>query len=372
MIRTGAVLFLLTILPASSQEFYDLLLKGGHVIDPKNGRNQRLDIAITAGRISRIAPSIAAVQSRSVVDVSDYQVTPGLVDLLAYVDADSTPAGVVPDHNTLRFGVTTVVDAGSSGSTTFERFKTDVIDRADVRVLAFLKVDADTAAAAQVIRKHPRTIVGIRAADGTDDAVRRAITAAESTKTIVMANATANGGLRPGDIGTHLYSRGAPSLDSLLASRKKGVLFDVGHGADGLWFRVAAPAIKQGFLPDIISTGIDRNSVMLPRATMTNVMSKFLAMGLTIEQVIERTTINPAKAIRRTDIGSLEEGGVADIAVFQVRNGRFAFLDSGHAKLTADRELRCLMTVRNGKVVWDADGLSLTDWKNAGPYSNFK
>jgi dihydroorotase len=178
--------------------------------------------------------------------------------------------------------------------------------------------------------------------------------------------------LRAGDIGTHVYGRSTPPLNEMAAARKKGVIFDVGHGTAGLWFRVAVPAIKQGFLPDVISTGMDRESILLPRTTMTNVMSKFLAMGLTFDQVIERTTVNPAKAIRRSDLGSLAEGGNADIAVFELRKGRFGLLDSGHARLTADREVRCVLTIREGKVVWDTEGLSLTDWKNAGPYSNFK
>jgi dihydroorotase len=185
--------------------------------------------------------------------------------------------------------------------------------------------------------------------------------------------------MRPGDIHTHFYGRLTPQLDAdknvqpyMLEARRKGILFDVGHGSGSLWFRIAVPAIKQGFLPDTISTDLHKSSVMLPRATMINVMSKFLAMGLTLDQVIERSTINPAKAIRRPELGSLEEGGIADIAVLEVMNGKFGFLDSGHGKLTSDKALRCVLTVRNGEVVWDTDGLSLTDWRQAGPYSNFK
>jgi dihydroorotase len=101
-------------------------------------------------------------------------------------------------------------------------------------------------------------------------------------------------------------------------------------------------------------------------------MSKFLAIGLTLEQVIERSTINPAKAIRRPDLGSIEQDGIADIAVLEMRRGKVALLDSGHGKLTTDKELRCVLTMRNGDIVWDPEGLSLTDWKEAGPYSNFK
>jgi len=391
----------------SAQEIYDLLLKGGHVIDVKNKRNERLDIAITGERVQKIAPRIAAAQGRRVVEVSDYYVTPGLIDIHTHFDAQGAPLNLNPDHNALRNGVTTAVDAGSSGWKNFEDFKTKVIDRSKTRVLAFLnivgagmygsKVEDDVAqmdveAAARMVRKHSRTIVGIKTAHyqpANWEAVDRAVKAAGLSESIVMVDFHPKPGreyrelilehMRPGDIHTHVFGRLTPQLDPdkkvqpyMLEARKRGVLFDVGHGSGSLWFRIAVPAIQQGFLPDTISTDIHKTSIMLPRATLTNVMSKFLAMGLTLEQVIERSTVNPARAIRRPELGSIEEGGVADLAVLEVRKGQFAFLDSGRAKLTADREIRCILTIRNGEVVWDTEGLSLTDWRDAGPYSNFK
>jgi dihydroorotase len=185
--------------------------------------------------------------------------------------------------------------------------------------------------------------------------------------------------MRPGDVLTHAYSLHVALLDSAknipdyaIAARKRGVLFDVGHGTDGFWFRTAVLAVKGGFLPDTISTDIDKTSIMLPRANMTTTMSKFLNIGLSFEQVIERSTSKPAKAIRRPELGQLSEGGIADIAVFEIQKGRFGFVDSGLGRLMGDRKIRCVMTVRSGRVVWDTEGLSTVDWKDAGPYTNFK
>lgn len=371
-----AIAILVLVLPAASQDVFDLLLKNGHVIDPGNGRSQRLDIAVKGQRIARIAVGIPVAQARKVIDLSDYYVTPGLIDLHASVAPRVTPNGVDPDHNTLRYGVTTVVDAGSSGSATFDQFRKNVIDNAAVRVLAFLNIEPagsfpvsaaikpDPFSAAKVIKQNPQIIVGI-AADATHQAIARK--AAETAGTILMVGTT-DTPARPGDIVTGIYRPNERTVSQLDAARGKGVLFDSG----ALWFRVAVPAIKQGLLPDVISSAMDAASATLPRATLTSAMSKFLAMGLTLEQVIDRTTAKPAKAIRRTDIGSLTEGGFADIAVFRVAKGRFHYLDSGRARLTADTRLRCVLTIRNGEVVWDTEGLSLTDWESAGPYSNFK
>lgn len=343
------------------QEIYDLILKGGHVIDPKNRRNERMDIAIGGGKIRRVAKGIPAVQGRRVVDVSDYYVTPGLVDINGRFDARGIGTGVPADHNALRSGVTTVADGGSVSAAEFEGFKKEVIDTARTRVLAFVRADSAPEAVASLVRKYPETVVGVRAGSANDAAAR---SAAEASKTIVMADAAA--GLRPGDIYTGVYRSAAPGRE------RGGVIYDVGHGADAFRFRVAAPAVKAGLLPDTISTAMERRSLLLPRATMTNVMSKFLAMGMTLEQVVERTTVNAARAVRRMDLGGLDVGGAADVAVFALRTGAVAYLDSGNAKLTANRELRCVLTVRAGKVLWDSEGLSLTNWGDAGPYSNFK
>jgi dihydroorotase len=401
------LIFLLAGVPAGGQEIYDLLIKNGHVIDPKNSRNERLDVAVKGERIVKVGRNLPPAHARNVIDADGYLVTPGLIDIHTHFDAQGAWLNLNPDHNALRHGVTTAVDAGSSGWKNFEQFKRRVIDHAETRLLAFLNIvgagmygpevendvrEMDVEAAAQMVKRYPELIVGIKTAHYQPadwEAVDRAVKAAERSGTIVMVDFHPKPGrtyrelilehMRPGDIHTHVYGRLTPQLDAekkvqpyMWEARKRGILFDVGHGSGSFWFRIAVPAIQQGFLPDTISTDLHKDSVMLPGATLTNVMSKFLNIGLTLEQVIERTTVNPAKAIRRPELGSLSEGAVADIAVLALERGRFAFLDSGHGKLTADKRLRCALTVRAGKVVWDADGLDAVDWREAGPYSNFK
>ena len=401
---------LLVILPlaaAAQAQIYDILLKNGHVFDPANGRNGRMDIAIAGDKIVKVAPDLPARQARTAIDASQYRVTPGLIDIHTHFDAQGAQLNLNPDHNALRYGVTTAVDAGSSGADNFEEFHAKVIVHAQTRVLAFLNIVAagmyggqveddpkqmNVEKAVAMVRKHRDAIVGIKTAHYQPAnwiAVDNAVKAAGESGTVCMVDFHPKPGrgyrelilehMRPGDIHTHFYGRLTPQLDDnkklepyMAEARKRGVLFDVGHGSGSFWFRIAVPAIQQGFLPDTISTDIHKSSVMLPRATLLNVMSKFLNIGLTFEQVVERATVAPAKAIRRTELGTLSEGSVADIAVLEVEKGSFAFLDSGFAKLTGTQRLRCALTIRAGKVVWDADGLAAGDWKDAGPYSNFK
>lgn len=395
---------------ASGEPVYDLLLTGGRVIDPKNERDGRFDVAVVGDRIHRVEAGLRSLRARKVVDVSDYIVTPGLIDIHAHYDVTGPSLSLNPDHNSLRFGVTTAVDAGTSGWKRFEEFKAATIDRAKTRVLALLNIvgagmygsgedgpendlaEMDVGAAVRMVARHPEAIVGIKTAHYQPadwEAVDRALEAAERSNTVLMVDFHPKPGrgyeelilerLRPGNIHTHFLGRLTPQLDEnkrirdiLWKARERGILFDVGHGSGSFWFRIAVPAIRQGFLPDTISTDLHKNSVMLPRATLTNVMSKFLNIGMTLEQVIARTTLRPARAIRRLDLGSLDEGSVADIAVLKLERGRFAFLDSGRAKHIGDRRLTAALTVRAGEIVWDLDGLAAEDFEAAGPYSNFK
>ncbi|HUQ92516.1 MAG TPA: amidohydrolase/deacetylase family metallohydrolase [Bryobacteraceae bacterium] len=398
---------LLLFCTSAQAQIYDLVLKNGHVIDPANKRNERLDIAIAGRKIVKVGKDIPASKARVVIEAGEYYVTPGLIDIHTHFDAQGASLNLNPDHNALRNGVTTAVDAGSSGADNFEKFNREVIQRSRTRVLAFLNIVAagmyggqvendpqqmDVGKAVAMVKKHRGVIVGIKTAHYQPAdwiAVDNAVKAADQSGSVCMVDFHPKPGrgyrelilqhMRPGDIHTHYNGRLTPQIDEnrkiqpyMGEARKRGVLFDVGHGSGSFWFRIAVPMIQQGFLPDTISTDIHKGSIMLPHATMINVMSKFLNIGMTLEQVIERSTVNPAKAIRRTELGTLSEGAAADIALIALERGKFAFLDSGHGKLTADKRLRCAFTLRDGRIVWDEDGLSTTDISQAGPYSNFK
>ena len=312
-------------LPFSAQQIYDLLLKNGHVVDPKNQRNGRFDIAVVGNKIVRVGEKLPSANAKLVVDLSHYYVTPGLIDIHTHFDEQGAELSLNPDHNALQSGVTTAVDAGSSGWKNFEQFQKQVVNESRTRLLAFLNIvgagmygekvendvqEMDVDAAARMVKKYPQTIVGIKTAHfqpPTWDAVDRAVKAAELSNSVLMVDFHPKPGrgypelilkhMRPGDIHTHFYGRLTPQLDAqkkiqpyMLEARKRGILFDVGHGSGSFWFRIAVPAIEQGFLPDTISTDIHKDSVMLPRANMITTMSKFLNIGMTLEQVIERST----------------------------------------------------------------------------------
>jgi dihydroorotase len=375
--RLAALLFACS---ALSAQVYDLLLKNGRVIDPANHRDAQLDVAVIGNRIVRVAPNLLVAHARVVVDVSGYTVTPGLIDINTHLGY-----ALKPDYNTLPNGVTTAVDAGTATCETFPDFKTRVIDVAKTRLLAFLS-PADAECTSRVARQNQETIVGIATTSSTLGA---ALEAARASGAVIMVSgdsqpyesyaALLSKQLRPGDISTHVYSRLTPQMDSngklrpaVQEAQRRGILFDSAHGTDGLWFRIAQPAVAQKFLPDTISSGMDGKSILLPRANMATSMSIFLNLGITEEQIVERVTSNAARAIKRPQLGTLNEGSVADIAVLEVQEGKFGFLDSGRARLDATRRFRCLLTVRNGVIVWDRDALSIPDTVRAGPYTNFK
>ncbi|MCS7023282.1 MAG: amidohydrolase/deacetylase family metallohydrolase [Bryobacteraceae bacterium] len=392
----------------SAQTRFDLLLKGGHVIDPKNGVNGRRDVAIRDGKIAAVAPNLDPSQATKTVDVSGLYVTPGLVDIHVHVFAggmgESYASGrlsVFPDGHTLRTGTTTVVDAGTSGWRNFAEFKARTIDRAKTRVLAFLNIvgagmggaveqnteDMDPVAAAKLARQYPNIIVGFKTAHYAGPewiAVDRALEAGKLANLPIMVDfgtfrverpfeELVTKRLRPGDMYTHFYLASVPMLDEngkvrdyLRQARQRGVIFDVGHGGGSFVWRQAVPAMQQGLPPDSISTDLHYNSMLGGMKDMLNLMSKFLAMGMSLEDVILRSTWNPAKQIKRTELGHLSVGAGADVAVLRLERGKFGFVDVYGAKLEGSERLACELTLRDGKVVWDLNGLTREDWRKLG------
>ena len=385
---------------------YDLLLKGGHVIDPGNRIDRVMDVAVSGNKIARVAESIPAGQARNTVDVSGLYVTPGLIDIHTHVYVAGRASTLFPDDTSLLAGTTTVVDAGVSGWRNFDDFKKSIIDKSQTRVLAFLNIlgrgmsddrldesnvaDMNPAAAAAKVKQYPDIIVGIKHAHFTlqgFDGLKRAVEAGRLTGKPVMVdlNIMSNSGrttreklldiMRPGDIHTHMYNdmhlemldRFTGKLQPYMAeARRRGVIFDMGHGGAGFLWTVASKAMAQGFTPDSISTDLHPSSIMIPQVNMPNCISKIMALGMTLQDAILRATVNPAREIKRfPELGTLSEGAGADIAVFDLKSGVFALIDSAQKKLLANKKLECVMTVRSGKVVYDVDGRSLPLWSAA-------
>lgn len=395
---------------AQQNQKIDILIKGGHVIDPKNNIDEVMDVAISDGRILRVAANIPASGAGKIIDADGLYVTPGLIDMHVHVfignDLDAYIANaqtsVPPDGFTFRAGVTTVVDAGSSGWRNFRRFKEQTIDRAQTRVLALLNIvgtgmtgrfeeqdvdDMNPVMTSHMIKKlFPEIIVGIKAAHywGDFTQVDRAVEAGKMAGVPVMVDFGEHDPpnpieslfmehLRPGDIFTHTFSYGPRQRETIVdengkvkpfvfAAQKRGLIFDVGHGGGAFSWRQAVPAMKQGFKPDVISTDLHTQSMNGGMKDLANVMSKFLNMGMTLREAVARTTVNPARVIHREELGNLSPGAEADVAVFNLRKGDFGFLDVRGTRLNGNQKLEAELTIRAGKIVWDLNGISAPVW----------
>ena len=393
----------------SSQET-TILLKNGHVIDPKNNIDAIMDIAISFDKIIKVAPNISDAGAIKVIDLTGKYVTPGLIDMHVHVFAGNNlddyianaPTSVMPDGFTFRSGVTTVVDAGSSGWRNFPQFKAQTIDKAQTRVLALLNIvghgmksrfheqditDMDPVMTSLMVTKqYPDYLVGIKSAHywGDFTQVDKAVEAGKLANVPVMIDfgehtptnsieALFMQHLRPGDIFTHTYSYGPKVRETVVdemgkvkpfvfKAQQRGIVFDVGHGGGAFSWIQAMPAIQQGFYPNVISTDLHTRSMNGGMKDLTNVLSKFMAMGMSLKEVIARCTWAPAQVINREKLGHLTVGSEADIAVFSIREGKFGFLDIRNTKLEASKKLETELTIRAGKVVWDLNGISAPTW----------
>jgi len=396
-----ASLFFSFLTSATQAQEIELLLKNGHVFDPKNSINGKMDVAITGGKIFRVAPDIPTANAKKVIDVTGFYVCPGLIDIHTHVFVGSKPEtfadgslSISPDDITLKAGVTTVVDAGTSGWRNFPVFKDQVIDRSKTRILAFLNIvgtgmsgkpsqediaDMDANKAFEMIQKYPDIIIGIKIGhyEGKEwTPFDRALEASNKSNVPLLVECHLPQysledqlkKMRPGDIITHSFEKVSERMSVVdengnvrpfvKEAQRRGVLFDLGHGGAGFWYSEAIPALQQGLAPNSFGTDLHRFSMNAGMKDMLNVMSKYLAMGMTKEEIIVRATWAPAKSIKREDLGQLSEGAIADVAVLSLRNGNFGFIDAGGNKIEGHEKFEAELTIRAGKVVWDLNGIS--------------
>jgi dihydroorotase len=387
---------------------HDLLLKGGHVIDPRNNIDGRLDVAVRDGKISAVAANISPSTARRTLDVSGLYITPGLIDLHVHVyytpgnpDAWAGDNSVQPDAFSFRTGVTTMVDAGSAGWRNFENFRHTVIDRAATRVLALINIagwgmitditeqsDFDANAVAALAGKHKDVVVGVKSAHYRKPdwlSVDSAVEAGRAAGIPVMVDfgyflperpyyELVNQRLRPGDISTHIFRGPVPWINSegkiypyLYEARKRGVIFDVGHGGGSFVMRNAVPALAQGFYPDTISTDLHTGSMNAGMQDMPTTMSKMLSMGMPLKEVIRASTWKPAQVIKREELGHLSVGAIADVAAFQLMNGTFGYLDAYGARFEGKQRLFCELTLKDGRVAWNWNGRGGDDYRKLSP-----
>jgi dihydroorotase len=393
----------------ANAQAYSIVIKGGLVIDPKNGVNEIMDIAIQDGKIASVAKNINATGAGQVVNAKGLIVTPGLIDIHGHVFAGTQldrglsdgNSALMPDGYTFRVGVTTIVDCGGAGWKNFSVFKKNVIDVSQTRVLSFLNIvgegmrggayeqdarDMDAKMAAYVAKQNKKDIVGFKVAHfenaewtPVDNAVVAGKLAGDIPVIVDFGGDDTHAPLsiqelffkhlRPGDIYTHAFTelqRRDPIVDFktrqlkpfIKEAQARGIIFDVGFGGASFAFDQALPAIKAGFYPNTISTDLHTGSMNNAMKDMLNVMSIFMTMGMEVPAIIKASTWAPAQSIKREELGNLSVGSVADIAVLGIREGNFGFFDRIGHKETGTKKFECQATIRNGKMVYDLNGIT--------------
>lgn len=387
-----------------SQTRYDILIRGGHVIDKRNNINELMDVAILKGKIETVAKNINPNLASKVVDASGMYVSPGFIDLHTHVFAGTQAnralsngdGAVAPDGFTFRSGVTTVVDCGDAGWKSFPTFKRNIIDKSKTRVLTFLNIvgegmrgrtdyeqdinDMDATMASKTALEYKDHIVGFKLAHFNTFSwvpVQRVVEAGRLADMPVIIDLGYRlpleelffKYLRPGDIYTHVFTEAArrePVIDDktkqlrpfIIPAQKRGILFDVGFGGASFNFNQAVTAVKAGFLPNTISTDLHTGSMNAGMKNQVNVLSTLLAIGMDIPSVIARSTWAPAQAIKREELGNLSVGAIADVTLLSVRTGKFGFRDADGNRIEGKQRLECEMTIKGGLVVYELNSIT--------------
>ncbi|MDA0745269.1 MAG: amidohydrolase/deacetylase family metallohydrolase [bacterium] len=385
---------------------YDVLIRGGEVVDPSQSLRGVRDVAVKDGRIAAVAGQIDG-EARHTIDARDLLVVPGLIDLHVHV-FEHSPFGLEPDSLCPAGGVTTMLDTGSAGSFNFHGFRRDTIDRARTRILGLVNLScmglsagnlgelldpryADPDGVVKVIAEHPGVAVGVKIRAGKHligegeqgwSHLRQAIRAARDSGTWLMIHIgecpmtipEMLGELAPGDCITHCFKAGSTRIvddnlrvfDEVRAAAERGVVFDVGHGSGSFSWETVEACLDQGFEPTTISTDLHTFNLHGPVYDMPTTMSKFLMLGVPLERVVKMSTTTPAKVLGRDDLGTLRTGSVADIAVLERREGRFVFEDSYKQTRVAEELLVAAATVRGGVIVPGGGGLRMRRLEDGG------
>ena len=374
---------------------YDIIIKHGTVIDPSQGLHALRDVAISGGRIVRIARDLAAWQAAQVIDAQGLLVTPGLVDLHVHIAEGVSHYGIDADLTCLAKGVTTALDAGSSGADTFLSVRRHIIEKSATRLYALLHISSqgmlnprigeleddrwgDVDVCAAMIDANRDVLLGVK----TRLSIGQTATAANGNAPLMNARAAANvvglplmvhpqraycpsadeilAVFGPGDIFTHCFHGASHGIlddqgnvrASVWDARERGIVFDVGHGAGSCCWRVSEAALSQELLPMTISSDLHTQSIAGPVYDLPTTLDKFMLLGMSLDEVIERATVVPGRLLATEQgLGTLAQGVCADVAIFDLQDGAFALTDAAGETRTSTQHLAHKLTIRAGAIV---------------------